>query len=127
MLSIKKLPAETAYLVLALTSSLLFGVVFAANTLYFAAVVKLSPLELVLVGYRARGRHRRLRGSHGRRRGCHLETLIGADRLRTRRMRVHARGVGAELRGDCDCRVHLGHRVYLHEWSDASVAVRRDR
>jgi MFS transporter, DHA3 family, tetracycline resistance protein len=50
MASIKKLPPETAYLILALTSSLLFGVVFAANTLYFAAVVKLSPLELVLVG-----------------------------------------------------------------------------
>ncbi len=45
-----KLSAETAYLILTLTSSLFFGIVFAANTLYYATVVKLSPLELVLVG-----------------------------------------------------------------------------
>lgn len=35
---------------LTLVSSLCFGVVFIANTLYYVTVVKLSPLELVLVG-----------------------------------------------------------------------------
>jgi MFS transporter, DHA3 family, tetracycline resistance protein len=49
-MTINKLSAETAYLILTLGSSLLFGIVFAANTLYYATVVKLSPLELVLVG-----------------------------------------------------------------------------
>ncbi len=46
----KKWSAETAYIVLALGTGLLFSLVFTANTLYYATVVKLSPLELVLVG-----------------------------------------------------------------------------
>ncbi len=44
------LPAQTAYTVLSLSSGALFALVFTANTLYYATVVKLSPLELVLVG-----------------------------------------------------------------------------
>ncbi len=47
---IQKWSAETTYLILTLVSSLCFGVVFIANTLYYVTVVKLSPLELVLVG-----------------------------------------------------------------------------
>ena len=47
---IRKWSAETTYLILTLISSLCFGVVFIANTLYYVVVVKLSPLELVLVG-----------------------------------------------------------------------------
>jgi MFS transporter, DHA3 family, tetracycline resistance protein len=47
---IQKLPAETAYVLLSLATTLCFGLAFAANTLYYATVVKLSPLELVLVG-----------------------------------------------------------------------------
>lgn len=47
---VQRLRAETAYLMLALGSGLLFSLVFTANTLYYATVVRLSPLELVLVG-----------------------------------------------------------------------------
>ena len=47
---IQKWSAATTYLILTLTASLCFGVVFIANTLYYVTVVKLSPLELVLVG-----------------------------------------------------------------------------
>lgn len=47
---IQKWSAETTYLILTLASSLCFGLVFIANTLYYVVVVKLSPLELVLVG-----------------------------------------------------------------------------
>jgi MFS transporter, DHA3 family, tetracycline resistance protein len=42
--------ARTAYTVLSLGSSALFALVFTVNMLYYATVVKLSPLELVLVG-----------------------------------------------------------------------------
>ena len=47
---IRRWSAETTYLILTLSASLCFGVVFIANTLYYITVVKLSPLELVLVG-----------------------------------------------------------------------------
>jgi MFS transporter, DHA3 family, tetracycline resistance protein len=37
-------------LILTLGSSFLFGLVFSVNTLYYATVIQLSPLKLVLVG-----------------------------------------------------------------------------
>ncbi len=46
----KRLSPQLVYLILTLGSSFLFGLVFSANTLYYATVIKLSPLELVLVG-----------------------------------------------------------------------------
>ncbi len=45
-----RLSPQLVFLILNIGSSFLFGLVFSANTLYYATVIKLSPLELVLVG-----------------------------------------------------------------------------
>ncbi len=46
----KRLSPQQVFLILTLGSSFLFGLVFSTNILYYATVIKLSPLELVLVG-----------------------------------------------------------------------------
>ncbi len=46
----KRLSPQLVFLILTLGSSFLFGLVFSTNILYYATIIKLSPLELVLVG-----------------------------------------------------------------------------
>ena len=41
---------ETLYFIISMVSTFCFGLVFTVNTLYFVIAVKLSPLELVLIG-----------------------------------------------------------------------------
>jgi MFS transporter, DHA3 family, tetracycline resistance protein len=47
---LKRLSPQLVFLILNIGSSFLFGLVFSTNILYYATVIKLSPLELVLVG-----------------------------------------------------------------------------
>jgi MFS transporter, DHA3 family, tetracycline resistance protein len=46
----RKWPAETVYMTIAAITTLCFGLVFTVSGLYYVQTVKLSPLELVLVG-----------------------------------------------------------------------------
>jgi MFS transporter, DHA3 family, tetracycline resistance protein len=46
----QKLRPETLYFLVLIASTFCYGLVFTVNTLYYVTVVKLSPLELVLVG-----------------------------------------------------------------------------
>lgn len=46
----QKWPAETVYLLIAVMTTLGFGLVFTVSGLYYVQTVRLSPLELVLVG-----------------------------------------------------------------------------
>jgi len=46
----KKLPALTVYLILEFCAAFFFGLVFNVNLIYQATVVRLTPLQLVLIG-----------------------------------------------------------------------------
>ncbi len=46
----KRMPAYTVYVILNFSVALLFSLIFTVSTLYQVAVVKLNPLQLVLVG-----------------------------------------------------------------------------
>ena len=46
----QKFRPETLYFIILIVSTFCYGLVFTVNTLYFVATVKLSPLELVLIG-----------------------------------------------------------------------------
>ena len=46
----QKFRPETLYFIILTVSTLCYGLVFTVNTLYFVTVIKLSPLELVLIG-----------------------------------------------------------------------------
>jgi DHA3 family tetracycline resistance protein-like MFS transporter len=46
----RKLPAETLYLVYCLLTSLLFWMTFTADSVYYVSIVHLTPLQLVLTG-----------------------------------------------------------------------------
>jgi MFS transporter, DHA3 family, tetracycline resistance protein len=46
----QKFRPPTLYFIILIVSTFCYGLVFTVNTLYFVATVKLSPLELVLIG-----------------------------------------------------------------------------